>query len=93
MTNLVQDLREPLKHRFLVQLVAIKLQPLNQLLHRPFRLEGQQRETERNVPPLARLLRKMEPLAQLLDNALRLFFLRKAFRTTLKTYCSKLPSQ
>jgi hypothetical protein len=61
----------------LVQLVAVKGQALDELLHRALRFERKERQAERNVAPLARVLRQSEALAELFDDALRLFFLAR----------------
>lgn len=58
-----------------MQLVAIERQALDELLHRAFRLERKQRQAERDVAPLPRVLGEAEALAELLDDALCLFFL------------------
>lgn len=74
--RLGEDLLEARVHGLLVQLVAVELEALDELLDGPLRLERQQREAERDVAPLARLVRQPEPLAQLLDDVLRLLLLQ-----------------
>lgn len=58
-----------------MELVTVELETLDELLHRPFRLERQQRQAVRDIPPLSRLFRESEPLAELLDDILCLFLL------------------
>lgn len=58
-----------------MQLVAVKLKALNELLDRPFRLEGKKRHAKRDVPPLTGVFGKVEALAELLDDILSLFLL------------------
>ena len=70
-----EDLLEARIHAFFVQLVAVERQALDELLDRALRLERKQRQTERNVAPLPRVLAEPEALAELLDDALRLLFL------------------
>ena len=67
------------KHDLLVQLVPVKLQALDELLDGALRLEREQREAERNVPPLARVFRQSETLAKLFDDVFGLFFLCMAW--------------
>lgn len=59
-----------------MQLVAVELESLDKLLHGPFRLEGEKREAECNVSPLAGVVDEEEALAELLDDVLRLLLLR-----------------
>ena len=49
--------------------------PLDEPLHTPLTLERQQRQTEREIPPLTRVFGEPEPLAQLFDNRLGLLVL------------------
>jgi len=75
-----EDLLEARIHAFFVQLVAVERQALDELLDRALRLERKQRQTERNVAPLPRVLAEPEALAKLLDDALRLLFLWFIYR-------------
>jgi hypothetical protein len=70
-----EDFLEARIHAFLVQLVAVERHALDEFLHRALRLERKERQAERDVAPLARVLRKPEALAELFDDALCLFFL------------------
>jgi hypothetical protein len=70
-----EDFLEARVHAFLVQLVAVERQALDKLFHRALRFERKERQAERDVAPLPRVLGEAEALAELLDDALRLFFL------------------
>ena len=59
-----------------VQLIAIELEALDELLDGPVGLEGEEREAERDVAPLPRVLGETEPLAEFLDNVLGLLLLQ-----------------
>ena len=63
-----------------MQLVAVELQTLDELLDRAVGLEGEQRQAERDVAPLSRVFREPESLAELLHNVLGLFFLQNGPR-------------
>ena len=60
-----------------MQFVPIKLQTLNQLFHALLRLEWQERQAVRDIPPLSQVLAHPEPLAQLLHNTLSLLVLER----------------
>lgn len=74
-TYLDEDFLKARVHAFFVQLVSVERQALDELLHRAFRLERKQRQAERDVAPLPRVIGEAEALAELLDDALCLFFL------------------
>ena len=76
--RLAQNLCKIPKHGLLVQLVPVVLQALDELLDRALRLEREQRQAKGNVPPLARVLRESETLAEPFDDVFGLFFLRVA---------------
>lgn len=71
-----QNLCKVFKHGLLVQLVAVVLEPLDQLLHGALRLEWEEREAEADIPPLTGVVGESETLAELLDDVFSLFFLR-----------------
>ena len=73
--RLGQNLCKMCKHVLIVQLVAVKWQALDQLFHRTLRLEREERETKRNVPPLTRVFGQSETLAEFVDDVFSLFFL------------------
>jgi len=75
-THLDEDLLEARVDALFVQFVAIERQALDELLHGPLRFEREERETERDVAPLARVFAEPETLAKLLDDALGLLFLK-----------------
>ena len=72
-----EDLLEARIHALFVQLVAVQRQALDELLHRALRFKRKQRQAERNVAPLTRVLREAEALTELVDNAFCLFFLNE----------------
>ena len=78
MTHFREDLLEARVHDLFVELVAVELQALDQPLHGLLRLEGEEAEAERDVPPLPRVVREPEALAELLHDVLRLLLLRRA---------------
>lgn len=76
--RLGEDLLEARVHGLLVQLVAVELEALDELLDGALGLEGEEGETERDVAPLARVVGESETLAELLHDVLGLFLLRAA---------------
>ena len=74
-TSFPEDFLKPREHGRFVQLIAVELESFYELLHGPFRFERQKRQAERDVPPLTRVIGKMEALTKLLDDILGLFFL------------------
>ena len=66
-----------------MELVAVVLQALDELLDGAVGLEGEQREAVRDVAPLAKLFRKPESLTQLLDDVLCLLVLLLCFSGVL----------
>lgn len=60
---------------FFMELVAVELEPIDELLDRSFGLEGQQRQAIGYVAPLTWIFRKTETLTELLNNILCLFLL------------------
>jgi hypothetical protein len=70
-----EDFLEARIHAFLVQLIAVERHALDEFLHRALRFERKERQAERDVAPLARVLREPEALAELFDDALCLLFL------------------
>ena len=60
-----------------MQLVAVELESFDEPLDGSFRFEREKGHAERDIPPLARVISKVEALAELLDDVLGLFFLRE----------------
>ena len=81
MAHLGKNILESQVYLLFTQLVAIILEPLDKLLDRAVGLEGEEREAERDVAPLPRVLGETEPLAEFLDNVLGLLLL--LVKTTL----------
>ena len=83
-THLLQDLGEEPEDLRFVQLVAVELEPLDELLDGALGLEGEQGETEGDVAPLAGVFGEAEPLAELLDDVLCLLLLEECGAMTVR---------
>ena len=81
LTHFGENVLETQVHLLFAQLVAIVLEPFDELLDRAVGLEGEEREAERDVASLSRVLRETEPLAEFLDNVLSLLLLHAGKRT------------
>jgi len=71
-THLGEDLAKALVDRLLVELVLVEGDTLDKLLDGRVAVEGEERQAEGNVAPLARLVGRLEALAQLLHDRLGL---------------------